>query len=75
MGCVARATRALEGTVGVEKVTFDSESERFLATVTPRFRIRSAAEGVRRAGKLHDRQNGIHHGPPWVLRVAEGAGE
>lgn len=72
MGCVARAKRALEGTAGVEKVTFDPESEHFLLSVTPRFRRRSAAAHVSSAGKLHDRQNGIRHGPPWTLRVAEG---
>ena len=71
MGCVARATRALEGTAGVEEVTFAQESERFAVSVTPTFRLRSAAVNVRRAGHLHDQQLGIRHGRPWVLRVAE----
>ena len=71
MGCVARATRALEGTDGVEQVTFDRETERFALTVTSRFRLRFAAAHIRQAGKVHDRQLGIHHGRPWVLRDAE----
>ena len=75
MGCVARATRALEGTAGVEQVTFVRESECFLLSVTSRFRLRSAAAHVRQAGKLHDRQNGIRHGSPWTLRIAETVSE
>ena len=71
MGCVSRATRALEGTDGVEQVTFDRETERFSLTVTPKFRLGSAAAHVRQAGKVHDRQLGIHPGRPWVLRDAE----
>jgi hypothetical protein len=70
MGCVARATRSLEGTAGVEQVTFLRESEQFRVTVTPRFRLREAASHVQRAGELHDRQNGVRRGPPWVLRLA-----
>ena len=71
MGCVARATRALEGTNGVEQVTFDRESERFSVSVTPKFRLRSAAARVRQAGRTHDRQLGARRGRPWVLRIFE----
>jgi hypothetical protein len=75
MGCVARAKRALEGTAGVEAVTFDPESVRFFVTVTRRFQLRSAASQVRRAGEHHDRPLGVRHGPPWILRVVEGVTE
>ena len=69
MGCVARATRALEGTDGVVQVTFDRETERFSLSVTPKFHLRSAAAHIRQAGKVHDRQLGVRHGQPWVLEV------
>lgn len=71
MGCVARATRALEGAAGVEQVTFVRESERFPLNVTSQFQLKSAASHLKQAGKLHDRQNGIRHGSPWTLRIVE----
>lgn len=67
MGCVARAQRALEGTAGVQHVTFEPESERFLVTVSDGFRFNRATTRVRRAGEEHARQL-KQRGSPWVLR-------
>jgi hypothetical protein len=71
MGCVLRVARTLEGCDGVQKVTFEPQTETFLLEVNTAFRLDDAAQRVRLAGKEHDAWLGWTHNPEWVITQKE----
>ncbi len=71
MGCVRRVARTLEGCDGIQKVTFELQTEMFLLEVNTAFRLDDAAQRVRLAGKEHDAWLGWTHNPEWVITQKE----
>ncbi len=62
-------TRALEESEGVQKVTFELETETFLLEVSDKFRLAQVSEKVRLAGEEHDQRKGLKARPPWIVKT------
>ena len=70
VSCQAVVEGVMQESDGVEKATYDSETDTYLVKVNDDFRLDKVAERVRSISKEYNRRLGLPNRPPWILKEA-----
>ncbi len=60
----------LQESRGVEEITYEAETDTYLAKVNDEFRMGEVAARIRSISKEYNRRLGLPDSPPWVLKEA-----